>query len=60
MVRFGKKEEQERRELLASIKEMGLDSNRQIDNGEWQRQPGRLGPCVGVFVFLSIHVYSAF
>lgn len=32
MVRFGKKERQERRELLSSMKEMSLD--KQADNGE--------------------------
>lgn len=49
MVRFGKTEEQERRELLASMKEMGLDGNKQIDNGEWPE--ARPGLCVGVFDF---------
>ncbi|XP_018569320.1 uncharacterized protein LOC108909461 [Anoplophora glabripennis] len=36
MVRFGKMEEQERRELLASMKEMSLDSNKHIDNAAFQ------------------------
>lgn len=33
MVRFGKKEAQERRELLASMKEMSMD--KQTENGEF-------------------------
>lgn len=42
MVRFGKKESAERRELLASMNSMHYNSAKQIDNGEFWRRSAEL------------------
>lgn len=69
MVRFGKKESAERRQLLASMNSMHYNSAKQIDNGEFKTFLSRFSndlenrlnleqcasyPCAGVHIFFLL------